>query len=93
MTGTSTEPGILPRSLDVIFNSIDQKQFSSITIKPKHFSSVEYLDSQEQERQEALKEEIIGKVRWLAVFVCVSLEHLRPVETCLWISENIVFLV
>ena len=62
MTGTSTEPGILPRSLDVIFNSIDQKQFSSIAIKPKHFSSVEYLDSREQEREEALKEEIMGKV-------------------------------
>jgi len=72
VTGTPTEPGILPRSLDVIFNSIDQKQFSRITIKPKHFSSVEYLNSREQEKEEALKEEILRKVRrHVCVCVCV----------------------
>lgn len=76
VTGTSTEPGLLPRSLDVVFNTIDQRQFSSVAIRPKHFSDVAHLSERETEREQLKKEEILAKVRCILVTChCQKLFH------------------
>lgn len=60
VTGTPSDPGILPRSLDVIFNSIDQQQISRVSVKPKHFSEVTYLSKEEVTEMATCKENILN---------------------------------
>lgn len=74
VTGTPTEPGILPRSLDLIFNSISPQQLSSLQLKPKNFSEVVYLTDKEMERELSKKENILNQAS-------VQL-GLGQVETC-----------
>ena len=62
VTGTPTDPGILPRSVDVIFNSIDQQQLSHVLVKPRHFSEVVYLSKEEASAMEVCKENTLNKV-------------------------------
>ena len=62
VTGTPSDPGILPRSLDVIFNSIDHQQLSSVSVKPKHFSEVVYLSKEEVTAMESHKENTLNMV-------------------------------
>ena len=62
VTGTPSDPGILPRSLDVIFNSIDQHQLSRVSVKPKHFSEVSYLSKEEETEIATCKENILNMV-------------------------------
>ena len=66
VTGTPTEPGILPRSLDLIFNSISPQQLSSVLLRPKNFSEATYLTEEETESERARKSDILSKasVRW-----------------------------
>lgn len=63
VTGTPTEPGILPRSLDLIFNSISPQQLSSLQLRPKNFSDVAYITEEEMERELARKDDILNKAR------------------------------
>ena len=69
MTGTPSEPGILPRSLDLIFGSVSPHQMSSLELRPKNFSEAVYLSEEESARELAVREGILNKV-------CVQ------VETC-----------
>ena len=62
VTGPPSDPGILPRSLDVIFNSIDHQQLSSVSVKPKHFSEVVYLSKDEATEMESHKENTLNMV-------------------------------
>ena len=57
--GTSGEPGVLPRTLDVIFNSIKGHHFESLYIKPKFHSEATYLNDTEQENELAIKETLL----------------------------------
>ncbi|XP_014668542.1 PREDICTED: kinesin-like protein KIF20B isoform X2 [Priapulus caudatus] len=50
--GNQSDEGILPRSLDVIFNSVVDKQYESMNLKPRCFQDVVRL-SEEQEASEA----------------------------------------
>ena len=61
--GTSTDPGLLPRTLDVIFNSVGQNQFEDFQIKPKFHSEAEYLKDTEQEREKEIKQDLLKQVR------------------------------
>lgn len=63
VTGTPTEPGILPRSLDLIFNSISPQQLSSLQLKPKNFSGAVYLTEDEMTKELARKDNLLTKVR------------------------------
>lgn len=63
VTGTPMEPGILPRSLDLIFNSLSPQQLSSLQLKPKNFSEVVYLTDHEVEKELAKKDNILNKAR------------------------------
>ena len=60
--GTSTDPGLLPRTLDVIFNSVGQNQFEDFQIKPKFHSEAEYLKDIEQEREKEIKQDLLKQV-------------------------------
>ena len=62
VTGTPAEPGVLPRSLDVIFNSIHPQQLSPVLLRPKHFSEATYLTPEEAERECSRKEGLLHKV-------------------------------
>lgn len=58
--GTSEEPGILPRTLDVVFNSI--QCCSDVQFKPKCYSEVLYLNDTEQEQELIFKQDLLRKV-------------------------------
>lgn len=70
VTGTPSDPGILPRSLDVIFNSIDHHQLSTVSVKPKHFSEVAYLSKDEAAEMAAHKENTLNMVNFLYFLRC-----------------------
>ena len=63
VTGTPTDPGILPRSLDLIFNSISPQKLSSLQLRPKNFSEVVYLTDEEMEGELSKKENILNQVK------------------------------
>lgn len=62
VTGTPAEPGILPRSLDLIFNTVTPQQMSSLDLLPKNFSEAIYLSEEEAESQRIKREAIWNKV-------------------------------
>lgn len=62
VTGPHSDPGILPRSLDVIFNSIEAKQLMNVATKPKYYSEVTYLSEEDKEEEQKIKEKILNMV-------------------------------
>ena len=64
--GTSLEPGILPRTLDVIFNSINGN-FADVQIKPKGYSEISYQNDIEQEHDLLMKENLLKQVQLFVI--------------------------
>lgn len=60
--GTPTEPGILPRTLGVIFNTVGDKLYQGHLLKPKNYSEVRYLSKEEQKIEVDLKDALVKKV-------------------------------
>ena len=54
--GDASDAGILPRSLDVIFNSIANKQLESVQFKPKCFCDVTRLTTEQSEQEMKIKD-------------------------------------
>lgn len=54
--GEPRDAGILPRALDVLFNSINNKQVSGYDLKPKMFMDVVKLNKEEAEGEKRLKD-------------------------------------
>lgn len=54
--GEPRDAGILPRALDVLFNSISNKQVSGYDLKPKMFMDVVKLNKEEAEGEKRLKD-------------------------------------
>ena len=54
--GNPHEAGILPRGLDVLFNSISGKQWPGMDLKPSMFCDVVKLSPEEEEREQKVKE-------------------------------------
>lgn len=64
VTGTSSDPGLLPRTLDAIFNSLDpQLHLSDMKILPQRFSEVCYLSDEEMEVEQQRKNHVMKLVR------------------------------
>ncbi|CAD5123711.1 DgyrCDS12031 [Dimorphilus gyrociliatus] len=59
MQGEPKNPGVMPRSLDVIFNSIGTRQWLATTVKPFGFCSLVDLSKSEIEQEQKLKEDIL----------------------------------
>ncbi|XP_066278070.1 kinesin-like protein KIF20B isoform X2 [Branchiostoma lanceolatum] len=58
--GNSKDGGILPRTLDVVFNSIAEKKWEGgISLKPRCFSDVVKLDERGVRQQEAIKAAVL----------------------------------
>ena len=58
------QPGILPRTIDVIFNSLGPHLSSSddVQIKPQAYSNVTYLNDEEAAIEKTIKEELLKQV-------------------------------
>ncbi|KAH9509612.1 hypothetical protein Btru_044008 [Bulinus truncatus] len=57
--GQPQDAGILPRCLDVIFNSINGKQIPSLTLKPKMFTDVVRLSPEEMALEKRIKDKTL----------------------------------
>ncbi|XP_055887228.1 kinesin-like protein KIF20B [Biomphalaria glabrata] len=57
--GKPQDAGVLPRCLDVIFNSINGKQIPSMTLKPKMFTDVVRLSPEEIVLEKRIKEKTL----------------------------------
>ncbi|XP_064631410.1 kinesin-like protein KIF20B isoform X2 [Lineus longissimus] len=56
--GKPNDSGILPRSLDVVFNSIEGKQWGSMSLKPHMFCDVITLSETQQEIEQKVKDKV-----------------------------------
>lgn len=60
--GTVTDPGILPRCLGVIFNTVGDKLYQGQLLKPKNYSELRFLSKEEQKLDKEFKESLMKKV-------------------------------
>ena len=74
--GTPEAPGILPRALDVIFNSIAPAHYEGPAVCPRYYSDVGFLDQHEAAIMERVKEESLTLHR------LVSQEKRNVPHTC-----------
>ncbi|XP_041476304.1 kinesin-like protein KIF20B isoform X3 [Lytechinus variegatus] len=58
--GVPQDGGILPRSLDVIFNSIEDRQYLSNRVKPRYFCDVVKLSERQQKKEEDVKSKVLA---------------------------------
>ncbi|XP_013781294.1 kinesin-like protein KIF20B [Limulus polyphemus] len=59
MQGTPQEPGVIPRALDTLFNSIKGRQIQGIPFKPRFFCEVVRLTPKEEKQEISHKENIL----------------------------------
>ncbi|XP_076317117.1 uncharacterized protein LOC143229132 isoform X2 [Tachypleus tridentatus] len=59
MQGTPQEPGVIPRALDTLFNSIKGRQIQGIPFKPHFFSEVVRLTPKEEKQEISHKENVL----------------------------------
>ncbi len=66
VSGTPSNPGLLPRMLDVVFNSVqDGKLLTDVKFKPKHYCGVSYPSQKELTSESEIKAAILAKVNSL----------------------------
>lgn len=75
--GPDADAGILPRSLDVIFSSIDEQVFTGVSIKPHRCREFTKLTGEQQAEEVAFKRNLL---RQLKEVTCVS-EAAAEVQT------------
>lgn len=56
--GSPKDGGILPRALDVIFNSVSKKLYTRANLKPKHCHDIVRLSEQEENREDNIRNAI-----------------------------------
>ncbi|NXN01846.1 KI20A protein, partial [Sylvia borin] len=61
--GTSKDLGILPRSLDVIFNHIRGRRYLKMNFKPYLSNDVKKLEDEQVKQEEALKASILASLK------------------------------
>ncbi|KAK5854386.1 hypothetical protein PBY51_015459 [Eleginops maclovinus] len=61
--GPDADAGILPRTLDVIFSSIDEQVFTGTSIKPQRCSEVTRLTAEQQAEEAAFKRNFLGQLK------------------------------
>lgn len=75
-SGNPKDAGILPRALDVLFNSIQNRQWDGMNLKPKLFMDVSRLSLEQEQEERKLKEKIL-KMSCDDVSGC-NIMHLAP---------------
>jgi len=58
--GTPKDGGILPRALDVVFNSISKKLYKRANLKPKHCHDVILLNPEEEIKEDNIRSTILN---------------------------------
>ncbi|NWS82799.1 KI20A protein, partial [Toxostoma redivivum] len=66
--GTSKDLGILPRSLDVIFNHIRGRHYLKMNFKPYLSNDVKKLEDEQVKQEEALKTAILASLKEVSSF-------------------------
>ncbi|XP_068223044.1 kinesin-like protein KIF20B isoform X2 [Palaemon carinicauda] len=56
--GTPSDPGVLPRTLDVLFRSIGDKHYPRNDLKPRYFCGVSRLEERDVKKEEEKKQNI-----------------------------------
>lgn len=56
--GTSSDPGVLPRTLDVLFRFIGNKHYPRNDLKPRYFCGVSRLEERDVKKEEEKKQNI-----------------------------------
>ncbi|KAJ7398351.1 Kinesin-like protein KIF20A [Pitangus sulphuratus] len=69
--GTSKDLGILPRSLDVIFNHIRERHYLKMNFKPYLSNDVKKLEDAQVKQEEALKTAILASLKE----IYINLQH------------------
>ena len=93
LPGKPRDAGILPRTLDVVFNSIDSQQCRAINHKPKRFMDVYKLSATEVEDEKAIKEKVLKmctddvRREWLERLVKCQLHTEKLVHTS-WVTAH-----
>ncbi len=84
VSGSPSDPGLLPRMLDVVFNSVqDGKLLTEVKFKPKHYSEVSYLDPEELVAERTTKKNILAKVQHThCTFILCSCIHSIIIIIC-----------
>lgn len=86
ITGTPSQPGILPRALDVIFSSLDvEQQLSEVKVRPKCYSELKYLNNEEVEKEQQWKIKILNLVNMYTHNKCRTLDLMRVH----WVGEGV----
>ncbi|NXX20369.1 KI20A protein, partial [Podargus strigoides] len=77
--GTSKDFGILPRSLDVIFNHIRGRQYLKMDFKPYLSNDVKKLEEAQVKQEEAIKTAILSSLKEVSyqILPCYSMKLLK----------------
>ncbi|NXJ66509.1 KI20A protein, partial [Rostratula benghalensis] len=62
--GSNKDGGILPRSLAVIFNSVGDRLYQAMDLKPSFSNEVTWLDSRQVRQEEAKKQSMLRGGQW-----------------------------
>ncbi|XP_048577376.1 kinesin-like protein KIF20B isoform X3 [Nematostella vectensis] len=57
--GTAKDGGVLPRTLDVLFNSIHGREYNRMDLKPRYFCDVMRLDKKQEHMEDVLRNGLI----------------------------------
>ncbi|NXD68740.1 KI20A protein, partial [Eolophus roseicapillus] len=86
--GTSKDFGILPRSLDVVFNHIRGRHYLKMNFKPYLSNDVKKLEDAQVKQEEAMKMAVLASLKEMLVYLHsyshLSLYLILNISFCLW---------
>ena len=60
LPGSPQDGGILPRALDVVFNSVEGRHFNGMRLKPRFFCEVVRLTDRQVTKEEEVKKKVLS---------------------------------
>ncbi|NXC41595.1 KI20A protein, partial [Penelope pileata] len=86
--GTSKDFGILPRSLDMIFNHIRGRQYLKMNFKPYLSSDVKQLEDAQVKQEEAIKTALLASLKEVSR---IEVFTMAAISRCCLITELVIF--
>lgn len=77
--GPESDGGILPRSLNVIFNSIEGRIYSQNNIKPHRCVDFMRLTKEQQDEEATNKRNLLRRFKDVHFFICIWLHFLYTI--------------
>ncbi|NWQ76977.1 KI20A protein, partial [Columbina picui] len=78
--GTSKDFGILPRSVDVIFNHIRGRQYLKMNFKPYLSNDVKKLEEAQVKQEEAIKSAVLASLKEVSDQILPSENNVGPLD-------------